>query len=127
PSLRDGALFRRRIVNHLPRSPKLVPAWLQAVADAADWGHDDLAVWIARELVRDSRAKLEHLRAISLFAWFSGAPGTAAYAMMMRRWGVSMRFATAAGAPRGGVGRVARRGGPGNVAVANIVSPPGAR
>jgi len=93
--LPDGELFRQRIVNHLPRSPKLAPAWLQAVADAAEWGHEGAAVWIGRELVRDPRAKLGHLRLISLFAWFSDHPTTTGFALMARRWEPEMRFAAA--------------------------------
>src|SRR5262249_50764518 len=70
PLLPDGELFRQRIVNHLPRSPKLAPAWLQSVADAAEWGHEGAAVWSARELLRDPGTKLGCLRLIGLFAWF---------------------------------------------------------
>ena len=53
--LPDGELFRRQIANHLPRSPKLAPTWLQAVADVADFAHEAAAVWVARELVREPR------------------------------------------------------------------------
>jgi hypothetical protein len=50
--LPDGELFRRQIANHLPRSPKLAPTWLQAVADVAQLAHEPAAIWIARELAR---------------------------------------------------------------------------
>jgi hypothetical protein len=74
--LPDGELFRRQIANHLPRSPKLAPTWLQAVADVAELAHEPAAVWIARELVREpSRVKPARLRLISLWAWFSGPTG----------------------------------------------------
>ena len=38
PHLPDGDLLRRRIVNHLPRSPKRAPVWLDAVSFAAQCG-----------------------------------------------------------------------------------------
>src|SRR6185436_7774602 len=75
--LPDGERFRRQIANHLPRSPKLAPTWLQAVADVAELAHEPAAVWIARELNREPyRAKPLRLRLISLWAWFSGQPAT---------------------------------------------------
>ena len=125
PPLPDGALFRRRIINHLPRSPKLAPVWLQAVADAAVWAHDGVAVWVARELVRDPHAKLEHLRAISLFAWFSGAPDTAAHAMMAQRWDGSMRFATALEAAREWLTRIELQVALGDGPIADMWLTPG--
>ena len=68
PRLPDGELFRRRIANHLPRSPKLAPTWLQVVADVAAIAHEEAAVWIARELARDEPRRVNHarLRLISL-------------------------------------------------------------
>ena len=70
--LPDGDLFRRQIANHLPRSPKLAPTWLQAVADVAELAHESAAVWIARELVREPRrVNPARLRLISLWSWFS--------------------------------------------------------
>jgi hypothetical protein len=95
PLLPGGELFARRIANHVPRSTKRAPVWLQAVADAASWGHEALAVWLARELVRDPRTKLDRLRLISLFAWFSSHAGTRGCDLIARRWDPDMRFATA--------------------------------
>lgn len=94
--LPDGDLFRRQIANHLPHSPKLAPIWLQGVAAAADWGHDLIAVWIARELVREARCvKLGRLRLISLFAWFSSRPDTIGHGLIENPWQPEMRFETA--------------------------------
>jgi len=95
-ALPDGELFRRRIVNHVPRSPKLAPIWLKAVDDAARWGDEGFAVWIARELTRGRRAvKLERLRLLALYAWHSDRPDTSAHGLMRTAWHPGMRFATA--------------------------------
>jgi len=55
PVLPTGELFGRRIVNHLPRSPKLTTAWLAAVSHAAHWGNEPFAIWIARRFYVTSR------------------------------------------------------------------------
>jgi hypothetical protein len=95
--LPDGELFRRRIVNHVPRSTKLAPVWLQAMANAADWAGEPLAIWIARELVRDTKAvQLDRLRLVSLWAWFSGQSGTLGHDLIEQPWVPGMRFVKAA-------------------------------
>jgi hypothetical protein len=96
PQLPDGELFRRRIANHLPRSPKLVPAWLASVADAAFWAHEPLAIWIARELTRDARAvPIPWPWSIVLWAWFSMQPGTCGHRLIDKPWHPAMRFKAA--------------------------------
>jgi hypothetical protein len=94
--LPDGALFRRQIANHLPASVKLSPVWLDAVSRAALWGHEGLAVWLARELTRDPKRprKLRCLNAIALWAWYS-AHVSANAGFVTRPWHPSMRFETA--------------------------------
>jgi hypothetical protein len=97
PELPDGQMLRRRIANHLPGATKRAPVWLQAVADAAQWGHEPLAVWIARELTRASAdLDLARLPLIALFAWFSGRPGTRGHDLIDRPWSPTLRFGTAA-------------------------------
>jgi hypothetical protein len=94
--LPDGELFRRQIANHLPRSPKLAPIWLQAVADVAELAHESAAVWIARELARESRDVIPaRLRLISLWTWFSGQPATLGHELIERPWTPDMRIGTA--------------------------------
>lgn len=94
--LPDGALFRRQIVNHLPPSTKLAPAWLEAVADVADLAHEAAAVWIAREFVREPKnVKSARLRLISLWSWFSCQPGTSAHALIDKPWTPDMRIGSA--------------------------------
>src|SRR5262245_3781636 len=94
--LPDGELFRRQIANHLPRSPKITPIWLRAVADVADWAHEVAAVWIAREIVRGHRqATLTRLRLVSLWAWFSGQPDTLGHSLIEKPWTPAMRITTA--------------------------------
>ena len=94
--LPDGELFRRQIANHLPRSPKLAPTWLQTVADVAELAHEPAAVWIARELVREPRrVKPARLRLISLWAWFSSQPATFGHELIERRWTPDMRIGAA--------------------------------
>jgi hypothetical protein len=97
PRLPDGELFRRQIANHLPRSPKLAPIWLQVVADVAEIAHEQAAVWIARELGRDEPRRVNHarLRLISLWAWFSRQPATFAHELIERPWSPEMRIGPA--------------------------------
>src|SRR5690242_8516372 len=49
PPLPAGELFGCRILNHVPRSPKRMPAWLETVSEAAQWGGEPFAIWTARE------------------------------------------------------------------------------
>ena len=99
--LPDGALFRRQIVNHLPPSPRLAPAWLQAVADVTDLAHEAAAVWIAREFVRDPKSvKPAPLRLISLWSWFSSQPETFGHALIDKPWTPDMRIESAHAAAR---------------------------
>ena len=96
PRLPDGELFRRQIANHLPRSPKLAPTWLQTVADVAELAHEPAAVWIARELVREPRrVNPARLRLISLWAWFSGQPAIFGHELIARPWTPDMRIGPA--------------------------------
>jgi len=95
-ALPDGELFRRRIANHLPRSPKLAPTWLQVVADVADLAHEAAAVWVARELVREPRrVNPARLRLISLWLWFSGQPATYGRELIGKPWTPDMRIGPA--------------------------------
>lgn len=94
--LPDGELFRRRIANHLPRSPRLAPTWLQVVADVNGLAHEHAAVWIARELVREPKCvPPARLRLISLWAWFSSQPGTFGHRLIDRPWTPGMRIGPA--------------------------------
>jgi hypothetical protein len=94
--LPDSELFRRQIANHLPRSPKLAPTWLQVVTDVAELGHESVAVWIARELAREPRrVNAARLRLISLWAWFSCQPATFGHELIERPWNPDMRIGPA--------------------------------
>ena len=93
PLLPDGDLFRQRIANHLPRSPKLAPIWLDAVSFAAQVAHEPFAIWIARALTRNAKeVKLGQLRHLGLWAWFSIHPGTTGHQLMPRPWQPAMSF-----------------------------------
>ncbi len=95
-ALPDGELFRRQIANHLPRSPKLAPIWLQSVATVAEVAHAQAAVWIARELVRaPPRTDPARLRLVSLWAWFSSQPTTLGHTLIDRRWTPNMQIGSA--------------------------------
>jgi hypothetical protein len=94
--LPDGELFRRQIANHLPRSPRLAPIWLQVVAEVAQLAHESAAVWIARELAREPRpVNPVRMRLISLWTWFSCQPATFGHALIERRWTPDMRVSAA--------------------------------
>ena len=94
--LPDGELFRRQVANHLPRSPKLAPTWLQVVADVAELAHEAAALWIARELVREPQCvNPARLRLLSLWSWFSGQPATYGHDLIDRPWTPDMGMAAA--------------------------------
>lgn len=93
--LPDSPSFRRQIANHLP-SRTLAPIWLPAVADAAELADVAFAIWIAREIVRDSRnVKLKRLRLVGLWAWFSDRPDTFAGSLIRKRWTPDVQFQAA--------------------------------
>ena len=95
-SLPDGEVFRRQIANHMPRSPKVAPIWLQAVADIGDLAHEAVAAWIAREIAREKRSmNLNRLRRVGLWAWFSGQPDTLGRSMIQQPWTPDMRIGSA--------------------------------
>jgi hypothetical protein len=96
PQLPDSDLFRRRVVNYLPRSPKLAPIWLDAVSLAAQVAHEPFAIWIARALTRDAKeVKHDQLKLLGLWAWFSIHPGTTGHRLMRRPWQPGMSYKTA--------------------------------
>ncbi|XUM23145.1 PcfJ domain-containing protein [Bradyrhizobium oligotrophicum S58] len=95
-SLPDGELFRRQIANHLPRSPSLMPGWLQLVSQMAALSHEPAAVWIAREFVRAPRPlNLARPHLLGLWIWFSSQPTTSAYELVEKPWTPGMRLGAA--------------------------------
>jgi hypothetical protein len=115
PALPAGKLFGRRIVNHLPRSPKRTTAWLAAVSDAAYWVNEPFAIWVARELATDGKTgnkaagktvQTDRLRRIGLWAWFSQHPDTDGHRLMETPWRVEMGFNAAHDAARTWLERV---------------------
>jgi hypothetical protein len=94
--LPDGPFVSRHIANHIPKSPKKLPAWLDAVGEANAVGDERIAVWIASEMNRDAKSvKADRIRRVSLWAWFSGQPATRAHAFIEKPWQAMMKFATA--------------------------------
>lgn len=93
--LPDSKAFRRQIANHLP-SRKAGSVWLQAVAEMTAVAHEAAAVWIAKEITRKERGvKLDRLRLVGLWVWFSGQPGTLGHNMIQKPWKSDMRFGSA--------------------------------
>lgn len=93
--LPDSNAFRRQIANHLP-SRKSAPIWLQAVSEMAGLADEAVALWIARETARDMRSvKLDRLRLVGLWAWFSTRPDTFGHGMIQKRWTPDVRMAAA--------------------------------
>jgi hypothetical protein len=93
PPLPDGPAFRRRIANHLPRSPKLTPGWLEAVAEVSDWGDERVAIWIAREYMRQPvKAPIRDLRLIAVWSWFSLHGASCGHRMIEKTWHPAMRL-----------------------------------
>lgn len=94
-ALPDSKVFRRQIANHLP-SRKAGPVWLQAVAEMTEVAHETAAVWIAKEITREQRGvKLDRLRLVGLWMWFSGQPETLGHKMIQKHWSPDMRFGSA--------------------------------
>jgi hypothetical protein len=110
PQLPDGSLFARQISNHLPSPTKLAGTWLQTVADAARWGSEALAIWVARELTRAPGCvrKLIRLHRLCLWEWFS-THAHAGEGLVGRPWHPAMRFDTALDAADDWLTRVALR------------------
>ena len=91
--LPGGELFRRQIGNHLPRSPKLMPTWLQLVSEMAALAHEPAAVWIAREYIRAPRAlNVGCVRRLALWAWFSSSPVTLGRELIEKPWTPDMKL-----------------------------------
>lgn len=93
PRLPDGDVFRRQIANHLPRSPRLAPLWLQSVAQAADWGDEQIALWVAQQITSEGGLRKGlRFRRICLWAWYSLRPEAQGDPLIERPWSSSMRF-----------------------------------
>lgn len=72
PVLPDGAFVSKHVVNHVPRSPKKVDAWLHAISQALVLADEAVAVWMAREWNRRPlRWRDENMRWVCLWAWYS--------------------------------------------------------
>lgn len=90
----------RQIMNHVPKSPRAVSGWLDAIAEAADIADDAIAVWIAREWPRrDKRARQDELKLICLWAWYSRHVADDP-CRVKRRWTADIGSATAIDAAR---------------------------
>ena len=60
---------------------------------ALEWGDNDLAVWIARELLRGcGMVKPEWLQLLALYSWYSRRPQTAAHRFLRKRWDAGMGY-----------------------------------
>jgi hypothetical protein len=97
PVLPSNDEFAKRIVNHFPRHSKFVPDWLDAVAFAARWGHEDFAIWYARHFPTKRKPR-PRLPLLCLWAWFSSRPGTRAHAFLQKPWTPNIEFKAACGA-----------------------------
>ena len=96
PKLPDSHDFRRQIVNHLPHTPKVAPIWLDAVANVAECADEALAIWVARNVLKNPKHHaIWRLRLISLWAWFSAQPGTLAGRFVQTPWSPVMQFDSA--------------------------------
>jgi len=96
PQLPDNNDFCRRIMNCMPHSPALGPIWLDAAANTVAWGHEDLAIWVARSLAQKSSGlHVNRLPLIWLWGWFSGQPHSHAYTLIERPWTPFMQGKTA--------------------------------
>lgn len=101
PALPDGDLLRRQIGNHLPRSPRLAPAWLALMSEVAELALEPIVVWAAREFNREPRAfKPGRVRLLGLWAWFSCQPATFGHGLLGRAWTPDIQVSQALTAAR---------------------------
>lgn len=94
PILPNGALLQRQIANCLPAKPHLAARWLAAVADAATWTDEPMALWLAREFSRKPD-DVKSLRRVYLWAWHGRAPGTPGHSFIEKPWSMALSFAAA--------------------------------
>jgi hypothetical protein len=94
--LPDGDAVRRHIPNHIPKSAKELPEWLDAVAEAYSVGDERIALWIAGEKRRDPKAiKPRLLRRTCLWAWISYHASNDPQTLIVKQWQPSMSFTKA--------------------------------
>jgi hypothetical protein len=126
PTLPSGDLVGRRIVNHLPRSPKLAAAWLAAVSDAACWVNEPFAVWMAREIVRNANnLRSDSVHLLYLWAWFSQHPESDGYRLIATPWRYETGFNAALDAARAWLDRLRLELALGERPIANLWLRPG--
>ena len=99
--LPGGELFVRRIGNHIPRSPKLVADWLEAISEATIWGHESFALWVAQIIHKGQKVlKPERLRRLAVWAWYSLARNTQGFQLVETLWTPTIGLEQAVAASR---------------------------
>lgn len=91
PVVPNNGEFAKRIVNHFPRHPKFMADWLEAVAFAARWGHEDFAIWYARNFPT-KRGLARRLPLLALWAWFSSQEGARAHSFLEKPWNPHIQY-----------------------------------
>jgi len=72
PVLPDGPFASQHIVNHIPRSPKNMSAWLTAMGVALSVADEGVAMWVARAWTKGgSKCARQSLRWICVWAWYA--------------------------------------------------------
>jgi hypothetical protein len=95
-ALPDGEWIARQICNHLPRNPRDAALWLDVVGQMHEWGTPDMAIWIAREVLRDPAAvKVSSVRSLALYGTFSCMPETYAGKLIETPWTPSLQIGAA--------------------------------
>jgi hypothetical protein len=96
PALPDDDVFRREVANFLPHSLRIASPWMETVANAAEYGNEQIAIWIAREAGQGGKPiPPNELRLVCLWAWYCGQPGTTGHALCATSWQPGMRFGSA--------------------------------
>ena len=97
PTLPDSPFIQRRIVNHLPKSPKRADVWFDTVSTGALWGHEPFALWCAANFGTQirSRRHVPSVRMLSVWAWYSLRPETLGFEVMQARWNPEMQIKAA--------------------------------
>lgn len=107
PALPDEPEFRCRIANHFPKSWKLAPRWLEAIALAHEIADSDVALWFAREApLKVKRPRYARrlpwaldFKLLALFAWHA-ARQSALVRPAVGNWNPEMKWSAALTAAR---------------------------
>ncbi len=107
PALPLSEGFGRRIATRIPKAPSESAFWLSSVLFAEQACHEPLALWLAEQSIfSDTGHADKQFAVLAAYAWFSGAPETAASKLIVVPWRPEVAFDTALCAAKSWFNRV---------------------